>query len=639
MEEADADVVLFSTELPDLYAILGGKSEIYDRRVANLLKVHPKSVADLMSRIIAPTELRDYNSWEMYTDEFNNRLQEIYGVDDTTSMGRIGYAIRTVENYNYQDILYELVEDYEQLYGQRSVPIRDCISVRNTAKSISTAAHNVTVLQDIESIMSTVAELRAGPDYKSTSPYDALFNIRPLNPTEGAISTVYLLQYMDSIPMIMKTNPKDYNYQLHEYVVGVVMNSLRPTIANFVYTYGYSTVLDPITTDDDEVVSFGLYSTGTWNSQVYIEYLKNAVTLADTSPDLLVSVVEIVDGFPRTRMLSGGDVFEVLFLQLMSALYYAWKVLGFAHRDLNLGNVMLVNLNQVMAVPVMVPSAVDENTGSTRFVRRWLLTDILVVVIDYGYSSIRNDGRLKGKYPDRIISPITAYYFYEGTTTIENDFAVALRNLYRKFKISDTEMADILSMFYTGQPATEDVKSKASTVARVFRALTGGSYIYPELPFYLEKTLIKYCVKYANKWTSNSYNDRLFRSVVDRPDSTLTSYEGIINDSRSAYLALLDKGSIYTMNWPDIVDNKWYRDRYIAQSIKDTKDVSADIAWNIRFYKWTSIFMPWKLNMSPLQYNSPVDFLVKSFRAKYRRDPTENELNRYMRTGARIMWR
>lgn len=633
------DLQVIRENLPDVYEITRDGTTDYNESVADDIEDYPLDVARLLAFIRIPKYLEDYKGWEMSRSEYRDSIDQIFA-DDEDEEGLVRILKIQSRDDEYAPIMDEFTDQYFETSGVQPASIDECISVERVRNAINRSVHTVGVLRDIASIMSRMNVLSSQLGNDVSTPYDALFTARRLGATTGAISEVYLVEYMSRIPMIMKTTTRNENYQLHEYIVGLRLNELRDTVANFVYTYGYSKVSNPMFNDigevpsnpDAEFIAFGLSEASELTSrQVYIEYLQNGTTIADTSRTFSIDVyLRNRDEFPRIDRLFSEDVFEVIFLQLMSALYYAWKRVGFAHRDLNSGNVMLVNLNQLTAVPVMVPISVNAQ-GETRFARRWLITDVLVVVIDYGYSSIEIP-QYRAKYQSRAVSPMSVYGLFESTTTIENDVMNALRYLYRKFGANERDLLDMISLFYTGSSASEDMYSNSKAIIEEMTSLSGGYYIYPEADFFIDRMIIKYCVKYANKWTLSAYNAREFPSVITTTDSTLRPYTGIIRDSRQYYLALMDEDTDYKLDEQSIVNNEWYRRTYVYSSLDDEYKSLQYILWMIKFYKWTNTF-PVKLNMEPLTYNEPIDFLRRAY-IKAHGSPPDNDrqLDRFLDT-------
>lgn len=650
MEESSSHVI--RDRLPDIYAVTRDKSEDYNHSVGILLETYPLEVARLLALISIPMHLTDYQGWDISNNEYLRRIERVYGLENIGERGRTGDMLRRLNDHNaYTPIMEKFTYQYYRSNGVQPAPINHCISVQRAFDAIDSPRHSTAVLRDIASIMSTMHELNAEAElgYEISTPYDALFTVRRLGATTGAISEVYLAQYMSSIPMIIKTNSEGFNYQLHEYVVGLRVNELRDTIANFVYTYGFSSVLNPTFSDIDDpprsnavFIALGLYNAVDLSDrQVYIEYLRGATTIVEVSNNFAIEVYlrRRMQDFPKIEILTGRDVFEVIFLQLMSALFYAWKRIGFAHRDLNPGNVMLHNLKQVTAVPIMVPAGINEETNEVMFVRRWLITDVLVVVIDYGYSSVEIP-EYREQYGTRVISPVGVYGLFEGTTTIENDIMNALRYLYKKFGANREDFIDMISLFYTGNPATEEMYKYSDDIIEAVTSLSGGAYIYPEVQYYVERALIKYCVKYSNKWTHSKYNPDEFPSVIGNSGSTLTPYTDIITDSRQAYLALMDEDTDYNIDDESVIDNEWYRRTYVERSLPfDTNDTLAYVSWMIKFYKWTNAFSA-PLNMQPLSYKTPIDFLRNAYRKIYGTEPDNDAvLIRFVRDTAPNIWR
>lgn len=177
-------------------------------------------------------------------------------------------------------------------------------------------------------------------------------------------STVETAKFLDRTIVTKKYHCDDMTI-LHEYIVGKRVNELmkEADIRGFVHTVGYR----------DEVL--------------YLEYISDSRS------------------FDSMLRIMSREQTESCMLQILFNIYYAFKSIGFIHRDLSAYNILVRMYDSPITVPLMIPCT-DDN-----FTRHELSTDVEVTIIDLGHSSIS----LPGKQDFRLISYISPHQAYEYT--------------------------------------------------------------------------------------------------------------------------------------------------------------------------------------------------------------------------------
>lgn len=474
--------------------------------------------------------------------------------------------------------------------------------------------------------------------YVRTTLYDSLLSMNPVG-EEGAISNTYIVHYMDRLKMIMKCMTDKMNHQMHEYIVGLEINKILKDIPNFPRTYGFSIETNPVFQDNQY---FG-YALGKpeylKDRQVYIQYFDNSIDLRFMDSNYKAKAV---DSSGNTVDVQGYSLFQMIFLQLTSALMYAYTEIDFVHRDLNVGNVLLVDLGEIKAIPVMVPIY---DGSRIRYEKRWIWSNLLVSIIDFGLSSVQNK-KFKDKFGTRIISPLSIYLLYE-ESGIEEELVSIIPYIFRKLRLTNIkEFNDIMFNLLTGKDSPDDIDE-----VTIYRSIIAGYSTlryyrtHPDNKYYTEMTVSKYCRLYSQKWTHSSpgrYKSLITEDSIDTRDIT-------VRDTRQYYLlnitGNLDK---YRIDLSSVIRNFQYRRKYTIPlyrlSTVPTKSERAHLRWSndqdlvikqyIRFYKWL-ISNGLDLNMSPYNYEKPVDFLLQAYRLKYpdRSSVSRRSLRRYVNLG------
>lgn len=178
----------------------------------------------------------------------------------------------------------------------------------------------------------------------------------------GSIGDVYIT---DAQVIIVKKE-RDLRaspiYLEYEAFIGFAINSLRSKIPNFIHTYGIL-YCSPNMYDKHKLCStFGSIDQKFNRPNLLLEYIPNGK-----------SITEIA--FTHSERIG-------ILLQIVNALNVANKELGFVHYDLHLGNVMIVELQQPITIPLYL------RDGQVKY----LVTRYLVKILDYGISRVRLNG-------------------------------------------------------------------------------------------------------------------------------------------------------------------------------------------------------------------------------------------------------
>jgi hypothetical protein len=167
--------------------------------------------------------------------------------------------------------------------------------------------------------------------------------------------------------------PRDPNNKdlLHEYFVGLQLNSLRKHIPNFAYVMGGFKCSPPVIDSNKTAVS--------WcnDSKVNVHYI------------LYENIAPSVTFKEYTKTCSFKNWLDK-YLQVLYALHVAREKLDFTHYDLHPGNVLIRSLDTsgLHSIPYQTERGGIE----------YLSTDGIATIIDYGFSHIKYDGKSFGKH-------------------------------------------------------------------------------------------------------------------------------------------------------------------------------------------------------------------------------------------------
>lgn len=529
----------------------------------------------------------------MYTREINSNVQLYYPTDTDDAVlnennKRLFEYIRNIKldpnRYRYQLML--MADRYNEEHPYTGDNLRD-ILLENYAPSYDYST--MKKVQDSFTVMSTIN--RCLGNSNSLLPQNVMLSGRILSGEQGMNSLVYMMEYNGKVPVIMKTiSPRiarrfgvDPIDQLHEYLVGLKVNELRSEIANFMYTYGYSRVTDPVTVTDNEVDIFGLLNSDN-HAQLYLQYISNASTIYELSNDSLMQVVG-ADNKSETLTLATG-LTDLLNIQVLCALLYAYQKLRFKHNDLNSGNILIVALGRIMAVPIKVPVSYDPVTGDITFVTKYIYTDRLVVIIDNGRATVNFDYtnglplmslfRYLDSYENSGIERDVLFYLLQIVETL----SFREREAGTDFTRSKSSTLNLIHMIITGQRLPQYSNSLYDRVQNIFRLLGTTQYMtYPGEQYYLVEALINYCSD-NSAYLHNSEGN--YKSVLSEQSN---------NSTRTLTIDTVPKYYMYRyipdpnakIDKDKILNNEQYRSRLALSPYSN--DTNSDMLWTLQTYK------------------------------------------------------
>jgi len=441
---------------------------------------------------------------------------------------------------------------------------------------------------------------------------------------------------MGKYPMLIKVM-QDYLTTadlVYEYLVGTVVNRLRRDIPNFMYTYGITRDIDV-----EEVVQNGaafFCREEYYHYTLAVEYLENGIRLYDMTADTTIKV----NSGGTDHVYTGTEMVRVLLLQILCAMIYAYHTVGFIHRDPHSGNIMLVPLGRIMAVPIMIPVSYTWQNGraDVQFEQRYILTDTLVMFIDYGLSTVDAVHLNSTKYRyEYLISMHSVYHMYESRSAFENDIVIMLVSLFCCLNSTyiDTEeiclsevASDVISIMYrlyTGQ-TLDSTSDSIGTFWKYYNLVHKKKFNYyvthPSIKYDPYGAIIEYCTKYADKYTVLEYSDS-YQNVLDRTADL--DYTCTIRDTMqySWYTVYSDELVDYKVDMLSVLDNEWYRstvlnrimkgdysytNKGIIQSIYEyTGDVEQSALLVLLVYRYMSRLRDLPLDMLPFKYDKHSD--------------------------------
>lgn len=142
----------------------------------------------------------------------------------------------------------------------------------------------------------------------------------------------------------------------HEAFIGLLINSLRSKVPNFMHTYGIFKCPSPPSLAKNQYVC-GYHGKNV--SQLIVENIRHGQPLKNIKINNNSQILNIV-------------------LQVINALNVANAAFGFVHYDLHIGNIMVIELPSPISIPIYMP---DDTI-------QYIITRQLVKIIDYGFSRV-----------------------------------------------------------------------------------------------------------------------------------------------------------------------------------------------------------------------------------------------------------
>lgn len=173
---------------------------------------------------------------------------------------------------------------------------------------------------------------------------------------------------------------KDIKSVYVEAAIGFILNELKNYLPNFIYTYSVIKCSEPIIWD--KKLSSWCSITDSKNGDQYIitENIYNSKHISKIKNMTISKFLEI-------------------YLQLINALYLAYKKFDYTHYDLHSGNILIYELDDYNSIP----NYLEENT--------YIISKYIVYIIDYGYSFCV-DPITKSKITSSTSSDAKSFFIY-----------------------------------------------------------------------------------------------------------------------------------------------------------------------------------------------------------------------------------
>lgn len=179
------------------------------------------------------------------------------------------------------------------------------------------------------------------------------------------------LDKSDDVFVVKVPRDPDNKDLLHEYFIGLQLNSLRKTVPNFAYIMGGFKCSPPVINHNKEAIA--------WcnDSDVNVHYI------------LYENIAPSITFKEYSKTCSFKNWLDK-YLQVLYALHVAHEQYDFTHYDLHPGNVVVRSLDT--SGPYSIPYQTER--GGIEY----LSTDGVATIIDYGYSHIKYKEKHYGKY-------------------------------------------------------------------------------------------------------------------------------------------------------------------------------------------------------------------------------------------------
>lgn len=268
--------------------------------------------------------------------------------------------------------------------------------------------------------------------------------------------------------------PKDPSKDqlFHELFVGVAAtNSLRKLIPNYAYIFGGFKCLPPTIAEDKKVIAWCERSQ---NTKAYVNYV----------------IYEKIPGKSLADYIKtcSFDEFFGWFVQIVLAIQIGVEKCDFTHYDLHDENVMLRDSKGTITIPYKVPG------GATW----WLQTNHAAVLIDFGMSHVKVNGRHFGPFgfesygvfsdqsrPLYDIYKLIGFSFDKMRTDNRACFEQALPLLQLiidyEFKMSPDELEKIIKEEYDDYYTLSNQRSELEDEYSLWDYLNDIKKTYPEL--------------------------------------------------------------------------------------------------------------------------------------------------------------
>ena len=216
---------------------------------------------------------------------------------------------------------------------------------------------------------------------------------------------------------------------VHEYIVGALaLNNIRKYVPNFAYIFGTFDCGSPVIGGNKDIDTWCGYQPGV-----------NYVVYENVNPSTPLGNLNRSIGF---------DKFLNYYLQIMLALRVAYNKYDFTHYDLHDQNVLVRKLDRTVAIPYDTPKG-----------KRYIVTDSIATVIDYGQSHVKIGGNSFGFYGLEAYGTVATHSF-----PLFDAYKLLLMSMRTMLMANNTNAfngAATLLKFFTRQEPVEVVKSQS----------------------------------------------------------------------------------------------------------------------------------------------------------------------------------
>lgn len=272
--------------------------------------------------------------------------------------------------------------------------------------------------------------------------------------TEGTVFNLCYTKDCDSLFVVKTPNDPYYDYLPHEAVVGMgAINNLRNKIPNFMHTYAAFMCSPPLIDDNGSVLAWCPAHDNMYDENVTYLILEN---IGGTERNVK-SLNDIVVNLTPNEYLA-------IYLQVLNALDIAYKEYDFTHYDLHGNNILVEILPYKVAIP---------------FRGKYIITDKLARIIDFGFSHVKLQGINFGKYglEEYGVDAEKSYPMHDAYKLLLNSYLSAINNKNRNL---DNLVMKIYKFFESSETPQDRI--------RYLRDHTGEDFLQPLDDKYQDKT-------------------------------------------------------------------------------------------------------------------------------------------------------
>lgn len=334
---------------------------------------------------------------------------------------------------------------------------------------------------------------------------------------------VFFSHILSDIEVIIKIpRYKDYDEIIREYFIGITeINRLRYILPNFVYT-------------------FGIFMCPTENG------------LCKDGIEHPIGIFEKIPGKNMTELLEANELtfseYLGMFIQILLALEVGQRNISFCHNDFHTDNLMCRTINTECNYKVPLDNNVYEVTAS----------QYLPVIIDFGSSTVKNNGRVIGSYEfpeygmmEYMLPGVDMYKF------LVNSYLNAQGNV-------KSQILNLMSFYKLDDPYKFLIDSKNAVKESVDEYIKKGSFSnvakYTPLEFLIwllnNPNYSKIVSKYIKKRERNIYFPLYFSTTVQEYNNIFNhkklgkkqAIDLVNNCIKQEYSYIMSKYSLHILN-------------------------------------------------------------------------------------------